>query len=457
MPLETELDSGCPVSIISNDTYLQHQGALPGLSKTDIKLNCICRTIPTQGTLAVNVCLGKTAYQQALLVACKSPSLCGRDWLTAFNLLPRQVNATRLEGVTEGKVREMLQEFEEIFKPGCGILKGPPVHVIRPNEEPRYYRPRSVTYALWIKVDHELQHLERENIIIPVDHSVWASPIVPVLKADSQSVRTCGDYKVGVNPAVVTTQYPLPKVEDIFASLQGGVKFSKLDFRDAYNQVPVDEETSKLLVISTHRGFFACNCLAFGVSSAPALFQRRMEETLRDIPGTSVYLDDVLVTGRTDAEHLQNLRKVLQRIKESGLKLKQKCEFFKPSLVYLGHEINAAGLQPSRKNTEAIIEAPEPKDVSELRSFIGLLSYYGKFLPNLSALLAPLYALLHKNSHWRWTDEERKAFIKSKEVIMEAKVLAHYDPSKELMPACDASPYGVGAVLSHHEKGRNSH
>ncbi|KAK8788142.1 hypothetical protein V5799_022084 [Amblyomma americanum] len=341
VPLEMELDSGSPVSLISKDTYRQHQGVLPQLSRTDIKLNCIRGTIPVQGTLVVDVCLGKTTCQQTLLVvACKSPNLCGRDWLTAFDLLPRQVNATQLESTTEGKVKEMLQEFEEIFRPGCGTLKGPQVHInVRPDAQPRYFRPRTVPYALRAKVENELQRLERENIITPVDHSEWASPIVPVLKADGQSVRICGDYKIGVNPAVVTTQYPLPKVEDIFASLQGGVKFSKLDFREAYNQVPVDEETSKLLVINTHKGLFAYNRLAFGVSSAPALFQRRMEETLRDIPGTSVYLDDVLVTGRTDAEHLQNLRKVLQRVKESGLKLKQeKCEFFKPSLIYLGHE-----------------------------------------------------------------------------------------------------------------------
>ncbi|XP_037507514.1 uncharacterized protein LOC119383455 [Rhipicephalus sanguineus] len=455
VPLEMELDSGSPVSIISKDTYLQHQGALPVLSQTDVKLNCIRGTIPVQGTLSVHVRLGKTASQQALLVvACKSPSLCGRDWLATFNLLPRQVNATQMDCATVEIVRAMLLEFEDIFKPGCGTLKGPPVHVkVRPDAEPRYYRPRSVPYALRVKVE-ELQRLEHENIITPVDHSDWASPIVPVLKADGQSVRICGDYKIGVNPAVVTTQYPLPKVEDIFASLQGGVKFSKLDFREAYNQVPVDEETSKLLVINTHRGLFAYNRLAYGVSPAPALFQRRMEEILRDIPGTSVYLDDVLVTGRTDDEHLQNLRKVLQRIKEPGLRLKQeKCEFFKPSLVYLGHEISATGLQPSKKNVEAIMEAPEPKDVGELRSFIGLLSYYGKFLPNLSTLLAPLYAVLHKNSPWRWTDEEQTAFIKSKKVIMEAKVLAHYDPSKESVLACDASPYGVGAVLSHRENG----
>lgn len=120
------------------------------------------------------------------------------------------------------------------------------------------------------------------------------------------------------------------------------------------------------------------------------------------------------------------------------------------------HEINAAGLQPSKKNTEAIIDAPEPRDVTELRSYIGLLSYYGKFLPNLSTQLAPLYVLLHKNNSWRWTDEERKAFIKSKQAIMEAKVLAHYDPSKELVLACDALPYGVGAVLSQREDGVES-
>ncbi|XP_037515313.1 uncharacterized protein K02A2.6-like [Rhipicephalus sanguineus] len=259
VPLEMELDSGSPVSIISKDTYLQHQGALPVLSQTDVKLNCMRGTIPVQGTLSVHIRLGKTASQQTLLVvACKSPSLCGRDWLATFNLLPRQVNATQMDCATVEIVRAMLLELEDIFKPGCGTLKGPPVHVkVRPDAEPRYYRPRSVPYALRVKVEEELQRLEHENIITPVDHSDWASPIVPVLKADGQSVRICGDYKIGVNPAVVTTQYPLPKVEDIFASLQGGVKFSKLDFREAYNQVPVDEETSKLLVINTHRGLFA--------------------------------------------------------------------------------------------------------------------------------------------------------------------------------------------------------
>lgn len=185
-----------------------------------------------QATLSVDVGLGQTASQQSLLVvACKSPSLCGRDWLATFNLLPRQVNATQMDTTTEEIVRPMLLEFQGIFKPGCGTLKGPPVHVqIRHNAQPRYYRPRSVPYELLVKVEEELLRLEHENIITPVDHSDWASPIVPVLKADGQRVRICGDSKIGVNPTVVTTQYPLSKVEDIFASLQGGPKFSKLDF-----------------------------------------------------------------------------------------------------------------------------------------------------------------------------------------------------------------------------------
>ncbi|KAL3177557.1 hypothetical protein MRX96_039120 [Rhipicephalus microplus] len=150
-----ELDSGSPVSIISKDTFLQHQGALPELSLTDIKLTCTQETIPVQGTLSVDVRLGETASQQSLLVvACKSPSLCGRDWLATFNFLPRQVNATQMNTTTKEIVRAMLLELQDIFTPGCGTLKGPPLHVqFRPDAQPQYYRPRSVPYALRVKVE----------------------------------------------------------------------------------------------------------------------------------------------------------------------------------------------------------------------------------------------------------------------------------------------------------------
>ena len=120
-----------------------------------------------------------------------------------------------------------------------------------------------------------------------------------------------------------------------------------------------------------------------------------------------------------------------------------------PSVVYLGHRIDEQGLHPTEEKVRAVQEAPEPCNVTELKSYLGLLSYYGKFLPNLSSTLAPLYSLLHASTPWKWTNTEKEAFKASQQLLTSSRVLIHFDPTKELILACDASPYGVGAVLSH--------
>ena len=152
------------------------------------------------------------------------------------------------------------------------------------------------------KVEEELENLQRTGIISPVKYSEWAAPIVPVIKR-SGSVRICGDYKTTINPVSPVETYPLPRVQELFANLSGGKSFSKLDLAQAYLQLPLAEESKKFLTINTHKGLFVYNRLPFGVSSAPAIFQRTMETLLRGLPGVAVYLDDILVTGKTTEEH----------------------------------------------------------------------------------------------------------------------------------------------------------
>ena len=219
----------------------------------------------------------------------------------------------------------------------------------------------------------------------------WATPVVPILKKDG----LCRDYKVTVNQATNTESYPLPTIEDLLASLSGGTAFSKLDLAHAYQQVVLDEESKAVVTINTHKGLYKVNRLPFGVASAPSLFQRIMENILQGLAGVSVYLDDILVTRKSTEEHLINLEAVLSRLESSGLRLKRnKCAFLLPSVEYLGHRISAQGLQPTVDKIKPVQEAPKPQDVSQLRSFIGLVNYYSKFLPDVSSVLAPLHRLL---------------------------------------------------------------
>ena len=182
-----------------------------------------------------------------------------------------------------------------------------------------------------------------------------------------------------------------------------------------------------------------------------------MECILQGLPEVCVYLDDILITGKNEEEHLINLSAVLQNVSAAGMKLKsEKCSFLLKEVEYLGHKISAQGLQPSMEKVRAIVEAPQPVNITQLKSFLGMLNYYGKFLPTLLTHLAPFYELLRKNSRWTWGPEQKEAFQKAKSMLTSSKVLTHYDPAKPLILSCDASLYGVGAVLSH-QMGEGEH
>ena len=250
------------------------------------------------------------------------------------------------------------------------------------------------------KVENELSRLVSEGTLEPVDYTEWAAPIVAVVKSDRKSVRICGDFRMTVNPVSKLNRYPIPKV-DLFATLEGGKTFTKIDLSQAYQQLKLDEESKKYVVINTHKGLFRYTRLPYGISSAPSIFQKAMESLLQGIPYVTVYIYDILITSKTEADHLKSLEEVLRRLAKAGLRArKDKCKFMAPSVAYLGHVIDADGLHPLPEKVKAIQQAPTLKNVTELKSYLGLLTYYRKFLPNLSSQLAPLYELLGKNVPW---------------------------------------------------------
>jgi len=253
-----------------------------------------------------------------------------------------------------------------------------------------------------------------------------------------------------VNQAAKLDPYPLPKIEQLFASLAEGKVFSKLDLSHAYLQVVLNKESRHLVTVNTHKGLFHFNRLPFGVASAPTIFQRIIEGMLKGIPGVCIYLDNILITGKTEEEHLTNLEQVLKQLEAAGMHLKcNECCFNMPEVTYVGHRSDEEGLHPTEDNIKAILQVSAPKSIIELRAFLGLLNYYGKFLPNLSTVLAPLHKLLWSHTRWFWNAEQSKAFKDAKDLLHSPRVLVHYDNSRPLVLSCDASSYGVGAVLSH--------
>ncbi|KAK0156517.1 hypothetical protein N1851_000186 [Merluccius polli] len=263
-----EIDTGCSVSVMNETTFhkMWKENKRPQLKETKLSLRSYTgEKIKVAGVADVEVTYAQQVKTLPLVVVKGTgPSLLGRGWLETLKLKWDEIKHVRTE--TQG-LQQVLSKHEDVFKEELGMLKGMKA-TIRVSAEacPKFYRPRSVPYAMRAKVEEELERLLRENIIEPVKYAEWAAPIVPVLKPDG-SIRICGDYKLTVNSASSLEQYPIPRVEDLFNTLTGGKQFSKLDLSHAYQQIVMDDESKKYLTVNTHRGLFTYNRLAFGMGS----------------------------------------------------------------------------------------------------------------------------------------------------------------------------------------------
>ena len=232
--------------------------------------------------------------------------------------------------------------------------------------------------------------------------------MVYVWKKKSKEIHVCADFSTSLNATLKDYHYPLLSPE-VFTKLNGGKFFSKIDLSDAYLQIPVEEESSKLLCITTHRGLYKFERLAFRVKVAPA-----MDTMLGELNFSIAYLDDILINSKTMEEHRGHVHSVFSQIQDYGFKIKEsKCDFFIKEIKYLDHIIDKDSRWPDPEWAAAIKNMPAPENVTSLQSFLGLANYYQAFIPSMHNLRALLNELWRKHKAWEWTSECQKAFDKT--------------------------------------------
>ena len=448
-PCTMELDTGSSYSIISAKTLkeLCPDGG-PPLRPAPIVLRDFQRKriqLKGMGTFKVQF---KKYTKNLNLIITKGPftSLLGLAWFGPLGL-----SISGLNQISPGAEFESIcHEFPSVFDGTLGLYNGLPIALrLNPTVQPIRVKARRVPFALKPRIDEELDRLVAQGVLEPVDSGTWETPIVTPVKPDG-SVRICGDYKCTLNRALQDHAYPVPVVNHVLATLAGAKIFGKLDLAQAYQQLPVDEATADAQTIVTHRGAFRVKRLQFGVCVAPGLFQSLMDRLLKGIPGVTPFFDDVLIAASSKEDFTARLRTVLQRFQAAGLKVKQKkCLLGVSSVDFLGFRVDADGLHPAEDKVRAICDAPDPKNKAELQAFLGLLNFYHAFLPHKAAVAEPLHRLLDKKAPWIWGPRQAKAFRGVKDLLVSNSVLAHFDEKLPVVLACDASPYGVGAVLGH--------
>lgn len=461
LQLGFEIDSGSPVSIISEDDKHKFFRTIK-LQPTDTKLVSYCGTeINVCGFFCVCVNSGVECRELKLyVVKSNRKPLLGREWLRELKLNWNQIfnadeNAKTVSSIRQQQqsvkgVEQLQHKYATVFEKSMGKIENVQARIrLQPNVQPTFVKARKIPFALRDAVEKELDELERNGIIKKVDSSSWATPIVPV-KKQGNKVRLCGDYKITVNPRIVVEEHPLPTIEELFASMAGGKKFTKIDLTKAYLQMEVHPDDQEILTLSTHRGLYQPTRLMYGIASGPAKWQREIEQILKDIDGVSVFLDDIKITAPNDDIHLQRLETVLSRLEKYNMRVNfDKCVFMAKEIEYCGYKIDCLGIHKVQNKIDAIVNMPEPTNKDDIRAYIGLVNYYGRFIENLSTILYPLNNLLKDHVTFVWNNECKKAFRAVQKQIQNEVHLTHYDPQLPLVLATDASPVGVGAVLSH--------
>lgn len=453
-----EVDCGASVSVMSRSQYFSHFDK--PLQKCTNQLVVVNGSkLKIEGEAIVRVKYQEKVANLKLLVLSGDNNfipLLGRTWLDNFFPSWRQFfsKLSVINNVTEQNgakaISDIKQRYSKVFKKDFSSpIIGYEADLVLRQDSPIFRKAYDVPYRLRDKVVSYLEKLEEQKVITPIKTSEWASPVVAVMKKNGE-IRLVIDCKVSINQQIIQNTYPLPTAQDVFAGLAGSKIFCALDLEGAYTQLELSKKSKKFMVINTIKGLYVYHRLPQGASSSASIFQQVMEQVLKDIEYVYVYLDDVLIAGKDLQDCQRKLELVLTRLEEANIKVNlEKCRFFVEELNFLGHVISEKGLKPCVDKIETIKKAKVPGNVTELKSFLGLINYYNKFVPHLSANLYHLYNLLKKDVKFIWDENCNRAFESSKEALLRADLLEFYDPNKDIVVVSDASGYGLGGVIAH--------
>ena len=354
-------------------------------------------------------------------------------------------------------VAALLTEFADVFAASADDLgrTGVVKHRINTgNASPIKQAARRLPMHQKLEAEREVKKMLDRGVIEP-SSSPWCSPIVLVKKKDG-STRFCVDFR-RVNQVTSKDAFPLPRIQDALESLSGSRWFSTLDLQSGYWQVEMEEEDKPKTAFTTGSGLYQFVVMPFGLANAPASFERLMERVLAGLTPELclVYLDDLIIHAKNFEEELKRLRKVFERLRAAGLKLNsKKCHLFQKRVCYLGHIVSEDGVETDPAKIKAIIEWPTPRTVTHVRSFLGLCSYYRRFICGFADIAKPLYKLTEQTKRpFHWKEESEAAFCRLKEVLTTAPVLAYPTCTDPFILDTDASDKGLGTVLSQLQDG----
>ncbi|UYV66544.1 hypothetical protein LAZ67_4002015 [Cordylochernes scorpioides] len=355
------------------------------------------------------------------------------------------------------KLRNLLKNYTDIFEfSKRKQFKDVNVkHRINTGDHlPTKQRPYRVAPRERQIIQDEVNKMEKLDIIQPSE-SPWASPVVLIRKKDG-SWRFCVDYR-RLNKITKKDVYPLPRIDDTLDCLRGARFYSSMDLQSGYWQIDVEESDREKTAFITPDGLYEFKVMPFGLCNAPATFERMIDNLLKGLKWTIClcYLDDIIVFSDGFEEHLRRLQLVLNCLKKAGLCLNsKKCKFGAKTITVLGHEVSENGIRPDQEKIRAVRDFATPRSLKEVRSFLGLSSYYRRFIPNYAHVAQPLNDLLKKDSAFNWNQEEQNAFEALKSALISEPALGHFDYSSPTEIHTDASNYGIGAVLVQIQKGK---
>jgi len=443
------IDSGATVCIIDLDTYKSLFEGHVRLEPTKVKIYTYGskKPMPLVGVFYPTFEYGLNRTIAPVVVTKTEDAGCLLSESVSSQLGILKMDSFVNAITSNENIENLTDEFESIFR-GIGKLKGYKMELdiddaIKPCIQPS----RTIPYHKVKLVDKEINRLLAQDIIEPVTTPTsWCSALHAEHKKNGE-IRLCVDMRKA-NTAVKRVYYPIPTLEDVQDKVNGSKWFSKLDLKKGYHQIELHENSRDITTFRYANGIYRYKRLLFGLNAAFELFQQSISALFRDHEGILNISDDILVYGKTVEDHNRNLRKCFEILQENGLTInKEKCEFLKEELEYYGFLISENGIRPKESTVNAIQAFKTPENSKEVRSFLGLINYLGRFTPHLATLTAPLRMLTTKNYVWRWTKEEEDCFMKLKRAVTSSTVMQHFKTGLPIRLVVDASPVGLGAIL----------